>query len=144
MTQINRLGNQIKKLQKEEKKKDLERNCNSLNKETDSKKFFKTFSLIANPILNEELAPTTSRPVQDELGSKAYNSQEKANLFANRLQRIHQEPEYKGFDEGWKVSVERFIEQNDKLYPRCRCLGAAAASPSEVASLKVPDKLTKN
>ena len=51
MTQINRLGNQIKKLQKE-KKKDLERNCNSLNKETDSKNFFKTFSLIANPILH--------------------------------------------------------------------------------------------
>ena len=72
-----------------------ERHCISLNKETDSKKFFKTFSLIANPILNEELAPTTSRPVQDELGTKAYNSQEKANLFANRLQRIHQEPDYK-------------------------------------------------
>ena len=116
MTQINRLGNQIKKLQKEEKKKELERHCNNLNKETNSKKFFKTFNIIANPIVNEESAPTTSRPVQDETGTRAYNSQEKTNLFANLLQRTHQEPDYKGFDEGWKVSVERFIEQNEKSY----------------------------
>ena len=53
MTRINRLGNEIKKIQKNEKKRDLERHCQSLNNETNPKKFFKTFGIVAKPILNE-------------------------------------------------------------------------------------------
>ena len=40
MTRINRLGNEIKKLQKGEQKKVLEKHCISLNKEKNPKKFF--------------------------------------------------------------------------------------------------------
>jgi hypothetical protein len=61
-------------------------------------------------------ATLVNRSRDSQLGTRAYDSQGKANLFTNRLQRIHQEPDYKGFDEGWKVSVERFIEQNEKSY----------------------------
>ena len=56
------------------------------------------------------------RPVQDENGNVATTSQEKADLFANRLEKIHQEPEFEGFDNGWKVSVERYILENEKAF----------------------------
>ena len=116
MTRINRLGNEIKKLQKLEQKRTLEKHCLSLNTENNSKKFFETFSKVANPILNKESTASLQRPIEDELGNRASTNQEKANLFANRLQKIHQEPDFECFDEGWKVSVERFLNQNKYVY----------------------------
>ena len=116
MTRINRLGNEIKKIQKQEKKKELERHCRSLNQENNPKKFFSTFGIIAKPILNSETSSSSQRPVQDENGTKASTAQDKANLFANRLQEIHQEPDYVGFDDGWKISVERFLSENEKIF----------------------------
>ena len=116
MTRINRLGNEIKKIQKHEKKQELERHCRSLNQENNPKKFFDTFGIIAKPILSSETSASSQRPVQDENGIKASTAKEKANLFANRLQRIHQEPDYVGFDDGWKVSVDRFLSENEKIF----------------------------
>jgi hypothetical protein len=74
--------------------------------------------LIAKPILETEPVSSSNRPVQDELGSTASTSQEKADLFASRLQRIHQEPDFEGFDDGWKVSVERFLTENEKSFKK--------------------------
>ena len=116
MTKINRLGNEIKKLQKKEKQRDLERHCESLNRETNSRKFFHTFGIVARSVTDGDAPPSSQKRIEDENGVKATTSQEKANLFAQRLQRIHQEPDYVGFDDGWKVSVERFLEQNEKIY----------------------------
>ena len=116
MTKINRLGNEIKKLQKIEKKRDLERHCERLNRETNPRKFFQTFGIVARPILEENTAPSSQRQIESENGSKASTSQEKADLFADRLKHVHQEPDYAGFDNGWKVSVERFLDQNKKLF----------------------------
>ena len=116
MTKINRLGNEIKKIQKNEKKRELEKHCQSLNTETNPKKFFRTFGILANPILNDETSTSTQRPVEDENGTRATSAKEKANLFASRLQRIHQEPDYVGFDAGWKVSVERYLAENEKIF----------------------------
>ena len=54
MTRINFLGNEIKKLQRCESRKELERHCEKLNEENNPKKFFLTFKKIANPIINTE------------------------------------------------------------------------------------------
>ena len=29
---------------------------------------------------------------------------------------MHQTPDYVGFDNGWKISVERYINQNDRAF----------------------------
>ena len=50
MTQINRLGNEIKKIQKRQKRVKLEEHCKSLNSEKNPKKFFQTFKLLSDPI----------------------------------------------------------------------------------------------
>ena len=116
MTRINQLGNDIKKLQKCEKDKELQKHCNRLNTEKDPKKFFETFRIVANPILNHEPQTSTMKPVIDELGNVATCSQEKADLFANRLKRIHREPDYKGFDGRWKQTVEAYLGENENIF----------------------------
>ena len=116
MTRINKLGNEIKKLQKVEQKKVLERHCHKLNKEQNPKKFFETFDKIAQPILNAEPPVSIQRPIEDEFGNRASTNQEKSILFANRLQNIHQEPDFVGFDQSWKLTVENFINENNDIY----------------------------
>jgi hypothetical protein len=116
MSRINKLGNDIKKLQKQEKKNELLRHCSRLNTENNPKKFFETFSIIANPILKNEPPASKMKPVIDELGTTASTSQEKVTLFASRLQRIHQEPDWNGFDNTWKENVEHFLEQNENAF----------------------------
>ena len=116
MSRMNRLGNEIKRLQKSEKKRELEYHCQKLNKETNSKKFFETFDFIAKPIQDHDNPSQLPRPLEDEMKNRAETSQEKAVLFANRLQRVHREPDFKGFDEKWKKSVEAFIDQNTKIF----------------------------
>ena len=54
-----------------------------------------------------------TKKISDELGNIASTAQERIDLFANRLERVHQTPEYVGFDDGWKISVERYIQEND-------------------------------
>ena len=116
MTKINRLGNEIKKLQSLEKKKTLEKHCVRLNSEKNSKKFFDTFALLAKDTLNNEAPSPVQRPIEDEWGNRASTGQEKANLFASRLQKIHQEPNHSNFDDNWKASVETFLQENRRAF----------------------------
>jgi hypothetical protein len=53
-----------------------------------------------------------TKKIKDELGNIASTVQERVDLFANRLEHVHQTPDYVGFDNGWKASVERYINQN--------------------------------
>ena len=115
MSKINKLGNEIKTMQKREKKREVENQCQRLNKESNPKQFFELFGKMASPVLNEGTT-TLPRPLEDELGNRASTSQDKAFLFANRLQRVHQEPNFAGFDSRWKKTVEDFIAQNEKIY----------------------------
>ena len=115
-TRINSIGNEIKKLQKRERKNTLEKHCENLSKENDPKKFFQTFKKIADPILNTDPLPTSTRQIQDEWGNTAKTAQDKAVLFANRLQKIHQVPEFHGFNDGWKESVERYLSANKNSF----------------------------
>ena len=56
------------------------------------------------------------KPIVDELGNVASSSQEKADLFANRLQQTYQEPDYRGFDGRWKDSVEGYLRENKDTF----------------------------
>ena len=66
--------------------------------------------------MKDEAATSTLKPVVDEFGVTASNSQDKANLFANRLQRIHQEPDYRGFNNEWKEQVEQYLRDNEEAF----------------------------
>ena len=116
MTRINFLGNEIKKEQKIEAKKEIERHCEKLNQENDPKQFFRTFKKLSNPLLDTEPKPVNTRKIGDEWGNFASTSREKAALFANRLGKVHQVPDFHGFNEGWKASVERYLNQHEKTY----------------------------
>ena len=116
MTEINKIGHDIKKLQKGQRKKELELHCENLGKEQDARKFFQTFKKLADPILNDAPTPLCSTKIVDELGAEAATSQDKANLFANRLQRVHEEPTYEGFDDNFKRTVESYISSNEKFF----------------------------
>ena len=116
MTKINRLGNEIKRLQKHEQKQRLNQHCQKLNTETNPKKFFDTFKIISDPILNQNPLTTSSRPLEDENGNRAVTSQEKTTLFANRLQQVHREPNYSGFCSNWKNQVDKYILDNKHIY----------------------------
>ena len=116
MTRMNRLGLEIKRLQKIDKKRILEKHCEQLSREVNPQKFFQTFKKVANPILNTDPPPSSHQVISDEYGNKASTDQEKANLFANRLEKVHQEPSYKGFNGQWKQSVDSFIENSPHTF----------------------------
>ena len=116
MTEINRLGIDIKRLQKQQQKRDLEKHCEILNNEKNSKKFFQTFQKLADPIIKDAPLPLNTATITDEQGEKAGTSQDKANLFAKRLQKVHQEPDFEGFNEEFKTTVETYLADNEKTY----------------------------
>ena len=68
MTRINRLGNDIKKLQKQVKRDDFKRHCENLNEENDPRIFFQTFSIMSDPFSNPEPKSLTTRAIHDEWG----------------------------------------------------------------------------
>ena len=54
--------------------------------------------------------------ISSEFGGVAATSQEKANLFAERLHHVHEEPNYHGFSQSTKQSVENYIEKNRDIF----------------------------
>ena len=146
-SRINFLGNQIKKLQKQEAKQELQRHCEKLNSEKDPKKFFQTFKKIADPIINNEPSPTNTRKICDEWGNTASSSQEKADLFANRLKKVHQVPDYHGFNDGWKASVERYLSDNKQVFkinPASQYLEAEEGDESTLIEAVSLEELKEN
>ena len=111
MSLINRLGNDIKLIQKRQKRENIEQHCKSLTNEKDPRKFFQTFKLLADPIMKDTADLLSTAKVHSEFGGLAATSQEKANLFAERLEQVHQEPNYHGFSQPttcwWKTSFRK-------------------------------------
>ena len=116
MTQINRLGSDIKKLQKNEKRQRLKKHCEQLSKEVNTKNFFRSFKVVANPILHSDSTPSNFQIITDEYGNTATTNEQKANLFANRLEKVHQEPNFDGFNDQWKHTVDDFINEHPDIY----------------------------
>ena len=111
--EMNRVGNLIKKEQRLEQKRRLEISCQRLSREKDPRKFFQSVKKLTG---TGEANTARTRRIKDELGNIACTARERVELFANRLGRVHQTPEFVGFDDGWKKSVERFINQNDRAF----------------------------
>ena len=111
---MNVIGAQIKKDQKLEEKQRHNRMCRDLAAEDDPRKYFRSITTLTGH--GEKPKPTRTKKIKDELGNIASSSQERVDLFSNRLERVHQTPEFVGFDDGWKVSVERYIEQNNASF----------------------------
>ena len=150
MTKINRLGNDVKRLQKLERKRQLEKHCNQLSREVNPKKFFETFRKVANPIINSEPTPSSFQIINDEFGNKAKTDQEKADLFASRLEKIHQEPSYRGFNAQWKKTVDDHATNNPgsfQVEPQSKYLDPEDGDDSpllcEVTTQEIRDNLAK-
>ena len=111
--EMNLVGNQIKKWQKMEQRRRHEAACQRLSSENNPRKFFQSVKTLT---CTEERVTARTKVIKDELGNIASTAQERIELFANRLERVHQTPDYVGFDDGWKISVERYIQQNDMAF----------------------------
>ena len=116
MSLINRIGNDIKRTQRRQKRDKVEQHCNSLTNEKDPKKFFQTFKLLSSPIMNDVAEPLSTMTITSESGGVAATSQEKADLFAERLQQVHEEPNYHGFSQSTKQTVENYIGNNRAIF----------------------------
>ena len=110
---MNTVGAKIKKEQKKEEKRRHEAACQKLSTEKNPRKFFQS---VKNLTCTEEGKTMRTKTIKDELGNIASTAQERIELFADRLERVHQTPEYVGFDDGWKISVERYIQRNDTSF----------------------------
>ena len=111
--EMSQVGNQIKKEQKREERLRLETACQRLCTEDNPRKFFQSVKSIT---CTDDGVSARTKVVKDELGNIASTAQERIELFANRLERVHQTPDYVGFDDGWKISVERYIQQNNVAF----------------------------
>ena len=88
--QMNLVGNEIKKQQKKEQKRRHDVKCQNLAKEKNPKKFFQSVKSLT---CTDEGENVRTRTIKDELGNIASTAQERIELFANRLERVHQTPE---------------------------------------------------
>ena len=108
--EMNILGNHIKKEQKKERRKRHELACQKLTAEKNAYKFFQSVKTLTS---SENGQSRFTKVISDELGNTAKTAKERIELFASRLERVHQTPNYEGFDDNWKVSVEDYITQNE-------------------------------
>ena len=89
--EMNRIGNLIKKEQKKEQRKRHEHACQKLSNEKNPYKFFQA---VKGLTASDNRKPVNTKVVSDELGNSAKTAEERVNLFANRLERVHQTPTY--------------------------------------------------
>ena len=112
--EMNKISGQIKKAQKIEEKERLDKACAELVKENNPQKFFQSVNKLTGNKKNAGVSFT--RKIKDELGNIASTAQERVDLFASRLARVHTTPDCLSFDDGWKISVERYIKDNPDSY----------------------------
>ena len=84
-----------------------------MSQEKNPSRFFQSVKSLT--CTDDDGIPIRTKTVRDELGNIASSAKEKIELFASRLERVHQTPDYVGFDDGWKISVERYVNQKTWL-----------------------------
>ena len=78
--------------------------CEELNSEKDSARFFRLF----DDIRGKESKKAVYCDDKDG-NDTASSDQEKAHLFAKRLERLHQTGKDEAFSDAWKDSIESYI-----------------------------------
>ena len=103
-SEINRKNYELKKLQKIHHKRRIRSMCADLNAEKDSARFFRLF----DEIRGKESHKKVYCDIKDG-DESASSDKEKANLFAKRLEHLHQTANDSAFNNNWKTSVESFV-----------------------------------
>ena len=109
--EINRRNNELKRLQKVFHKRSVMRKCRELNMEKDSRRFFQLF----NSIKGIESQSSNSCKIKDG-NDIAETDGEKADLFAKRLERLHQTREDSAFNSNWKRNIESYVEDHKQIF----------------------------
>ena len=104
--EINKKNNELKKHQKIKKKEQIMKRCHELNHEKDSGKFFRLFRSI-----NGKSQQTANSCTISEDGIDASTDQQKADLFARRLERLHKTRNDPAFNQAWKQTIESYIHE---------------------------------
>ena len=81
--------------------------------ERDSRKMWKRYNRLKN-----ELQPdnATKRPLTDENGEKITDPDDKARIYAERLEKVHQTPIHPLFDQQHHEAVNEYIQSNPSLF----------------------------
>ena len=87
----NRTGVEIHRLQEIEKKREHEGFCRDLNTEKNPRRFFDSVGRVFGERSKTDRIMT--RKIKDELGNMATTAQERVDLFASRLEHVHQTPD---------------------------------------------------
>ena len=135
-THVNRLNKELKKLQKQKIKVDLNRDCENLSREKDSSKFFKLFDRITNR--PNHSGQRLSAVISMDDGTKATNNQEKAEMFARHLENCHKINDYKGFDSNWRSTVENYVNERPSVFKASKHSTYTTPEPGDDNSLLVP------
>ena len=108
---INRKNNELKKEQRARQKLQIKQQCTELNREKNSARFFQLFDRIRG----KEKQNVVTGSVSDN-GNTAKTDAEKANLFAKRLEQLHQTREDDAFSPEWKRNIESYVEENRSTF----------------------------
>ena len=109
--EFNRKNHELKKLQRQKMKEDLKRECATLNKEKDPRKFFLIYDKVTG---RKKTSECSSKVITDENGVMAETDQEKAEMFVTHLEKTHQLSDYSGFNGEWREMVEKHV--SDRPY----------------------------
>ena len=85
--------------------------CHELNKKKDSGKFFKLFETI-----NGKNKPSTNSCQISDEGVIATSDQQKANLFAKRLERLHKTRDDATFNAEWKQTITNHVQDQESTF----------------------------
>ena len=109
----NRANNIVKDLLNKFDSEEREKAILKMQYEKDSSKMWKQYNK-----LKDELQPSnaTKRPLISENGEKISTPEAKAEIFAERLENVHQTPRHPLFDHQFEDEVNSFIEQHEGLF----------------------------
>ena len=114
----NRANNIVKDLLNKYDNEEREKAILEMQNEKDSRKMWKKYNK-----LKDELQPSnaTKRPLIDENGEKVSTPEAKAEIFAERLENVHQTPRHPLFDHQFEDDVNTFIQQHEGLFNEQEC-----------------------
>jgi hypothetical protein len=110
----NKANKIVKKLVKEESEKDLESFATRLSEEQNSAKKWK----MVKEFHGNGSQKRTKYPLLKPDGTYATTDQERADLFASRLESVHQTANHPLFDDSFKNDTSQFVNQNHHLFKK--------------------------
>ena len=108
---INKINYDLKKEQKLQQKQHVRSLCHELNTEKNTTKIFGLF----DKIRGRRTKPEAHCNISDN-GATASTDKDKAELFAKRLERLHQTRDDPAFNQEWKASVEDHVLSRKNIF----------------------------